>query len=87
MRYMKNITTNIIILLFLNSIVAFSQIREGETLNAISAVVGKQIITKAEVEAEVMTFKQIDPTNKMSDDEMFEKVLENLINQNLISFS
>ena len=72
------ITLNKIIFLFCVLTLSLNaQIKEGETLNSIAATVGKQVITRAEVEAEVMTFKQMDPSNGFSDDELFNKVLDN----------
>lgn len=81
---MRIILSKILILFFIFSLSATSQIKKGQTLNSIAAVVGKQVITKAEVEAEVMTFKQMDPSNEFSDDVLFDRVLDNLINQNLM---
>lgn len=84
MRFMQ-ITLNKIIFLFCVLTLSLNaQLKEGETLNSIAATVGKQVITRAEVEAEVMTFKQMDPSNGFSDDELFKKVLDNLVNQNLM---
>lgn len=76
---------NIFILIFISSTFSsFSQIKEGETLNSIAAVVGKEVITDAEVQAEVMTFQQMDPSNGLTTKELYDKVLENLVNQNLM---
>jgi len=76
---------NIIILVFISSIItSLSQIKEGESLNSIAAIVGKEVITNAEVRAEVMTFQQMDPDNEMTTQELRDKVLDNLINQNLM---
>lgn len=79
------ITLNkILLFLILITTSTFAQIKEGESLNGIAAVVGKQVITKAEVDAEVMSYKQMDETIKFSDTELYDKVLDNLINQNLM---
>jgi len=84
MRFMQTSLSKILFLIFVLSYLGNAQIKEGEKLNGIAAVVGKQLITDAEVRAEVMTFKQMEPSNTFSDDELYEKVLDNLINQNLM---
>lgn len=79
------ITLNkVLLFLILITTSTFAQIKEGETLNGIAAVVGKQVITKAEVDAEVMSYKQMEETNKFTDAELYDKVIDNLINQNLM---
>lgn len=79
------ITLNkVLLILILITTSTFAQIKEGETLNGIAAVVGKQVITKAEVDAEVMSYKQMEETNKFTDAELYDKVIDNLINQNLM---
>lgn len=85
MKYMQ-ITLNRVTLLafFLISFSAFSQIKEGDVLNGVAAAVGKQVITIAEVKAEVIAYKQMDTEHKFTDDELYDKVLDNLINQNLM---
>jgi peptidyl-prolyl cis-trans isomerase SurA len=76
---------NLIVIVFICSIVTtFSQIKEGETLNSIAAVVGKEVITNAEVQAEVMTFQQMEQNSGLTTQELYDKVLNNLINQNLM---
>ena len=83
MKFMK-IRNLILFVLLCSTISIFSQIKEGETLNSIAAVVGKEVITNAEVEAEVMTYQQMDPNNGLTTQELYDKVLDNLINQNLM---
>lgn len=84
MRFMQTNLSKIIFLLLVFSYTANAQIKEGEKLNGIAAVVGKQLITDAEVRAEVITFQQMEPNNGFSDEELYEKVIDNLINQNLM---
>ncbi|TNE33729.1 hypothetical protein EP342_03560 [bacterium] len=84
MRFMQITLNKILLFLILITTSTFAQIKEGESLNGIAAVVGKQVITKAEVDAEVMSYKQMDETIKFSDTELYDKVLDNLINQNLM---
>lgn len=76
--------SKLILILIMLSMSSNAQLKEGQTLNSIAAVVGKQVITKAEVEAEVMTFKQMDASRNYEDVDLFDKVLDNLINQNLM---
>lgn len=84
MRFMQTNLSKVLFFLLALCYVAGAQIREGEKLNGIAAVVGKQLITDAEVRAEVMTFQQMEPNNGFSDSELYDKVLDNLINQNLM---
>lgn len=59
------------------------QIKQGESLNKIAAVVGDQIITKAEVLAEINLMKQYGKKDQ-SDDELYELALKTIIDQNLL---
>ncbi len=84
---MKKVTGFITISLIIASIFsgkAFSQIKEGKSLDKIVAVVGNEIIMKSEVDGYIMAMAQQQPDIDPNDPEIREKVLNNLIDENLV---
>lgn len=71
-------------LLVLFSLKGFAQIQEGESLNRIVAVVGKEMITEMDLKASAAMLKQQDPSLDLNDPEVKKEVLDMLINDKLI---
>jgi len=83
---MKSFRPSIIIFfLFASSFVALSQLKEGEEIDRIIAVVGNDIIMMSELNAQVMMFAQQDPSLDPNDPAAKERVLDMLINEKLVT--
>ncbi|MFA6570550.1 MAG: peptidylprolyl isomerase [Bacteroidota bacterium] len=63
---------------------AKTQVKEGETLEKIIAVVGDEFITLSDLNAQVFLMKQSNPSINTEDPDLRKKILDALINEKLI---
>lgn len=76
---------NIFILIVLLSYVcSFAQIKRGEDLDKIIAIVGKEIIMKSDIDGRIIMMAQQDPSVNVKDKDLREQVLNSLIEEKLI---
>ncbi len=61
-----------------------AQMQEGETLDKIAAVVGKEIILKSDIDSYVAVAIQQDPSISKDSERLRKEILNNLINENLV---
>lgn len=81
-RYMRKIIISA--LLLLSPLVTFAQPEEGEKLDEIVAVVGKEIIMKSDVTAQIAMLAQVNPSVDISDPDLRDEVLNSIINEKLV---
>ena len=63
---------------------SMAQMQEGETLDRIAAVVGKEIILKSDIDSYVAVAIQQDPSISKDSERLRKEILNNLINENLV---
>lgn len=64
---------------------ATAQPREGEEIDKVIAVVGSDIIMLSELNAQIIILSQQDPTIKINDPEIRNRILDMLINEKLVT--
>jgi peptidyl-prolyl cis-trans isomerase SurA len=79
-----NLFKSILPLVFLAFALPLSaQPKEGESLDKVIAIVGKQIITDSDIKSEIMGLKQTNPSIDTEDPAIRQRILDLLINQKL----
>jgi len=63
---------------------SYSQLKEGQTVDKIIAVVGNEIIMMSDLNSQLAIFAQQDPSIDMNDKELRKKVLDAMINEKLV---
>ena len=72
------------ILIFFIAYTCFSQLKEGESIDKVIAIVGKEIIMKSEIDQSIAAIMQQNPNVNPNDKAFRDKILENLINDKLL---
>lgn len=75
---------NIVILFCLSNLICFSQIREGETVDKILAIVGNEIIMQSDLAGQLLVLSQQNPNIDINDKAVRIQVLNAMINEKLV---
>lgn len=74
----------IIVLFLISSTLLFSQLKKGEVLDKIVAIVGDEAITDSEVKGRIIFLLQQNPKLKFDDPKIYSDVLNSIIDEKLI---
>ena len=74
----------IIVLMILSATAIQAQFKEGQSIDKIVAIVGKQIVMKSDIDGRIMMMKQQNPSVDINDPEIREEILNSVIDEKLI---